>query len=224
MAKKTKKADQALSLDVQLSRSEAFIEKNLKTILICLAAIVVVGIGIWGWGRYASRREQKAQVAIAVCQQAFAQGSYALALNGDSISQRGFIGVIDDFGGTKTANLAKLYAALCLANLGQTEEAIERFESYRDKGDQIISPAAKAALASCYADAGDTLKAATLFVKAAKEADNNAVSPYCLLQAGILYESLGQADKALPLYQQIKDKYFRSALASDIDKYIERVK
>lgn len=224
MAKKTNKADEALSLDVQLSRSEAFIEKNLKTILICLAAVVVVGVAIWGWGRYAQNREEKAQVAIAVCQQAFAQGSYALALNGDSISQRGFIGVIEDFGGTKTANLAKLYAALCLANLGQTEEAIARFESYSDKGDQLVSPAAKAALANCYAEVGNAEKAASLFVKAAKEADNHSVSPYCLLQAGILYESLGQGDKALPLYQQIKDKYFRSALAADIDKYIERVK
>lgn len=224
MAKKTNKADEALSLDVQLSRSEAFIEKNLKTILICLAAVVVVGVAIWGWSRYAQNREEKAQVAIAVCQQAFAQGSYALALNGDSISQRGFNGVIDDFGGTKTANLAKLYAALCLANLGQTEEAIARFESYSDKGDQLVSPAAKAALANCYAEVGNTEKAASLFVKAAKEADNNSVSPYCLMQAGILYESLGQGDKALPLYQQIKDKYFRSALAADIDKYIERVK
>lgn len=224
MATKNKKTGEALSLDVQLSRSEAFIEKNLKTILICLGVIVLISIAIWGWSRYAASREAKAQVAIAVCQQAFAQGAYDRALNGDSISLRGFIGVIEDYGGTKTANLAKLYAALCYANLGQTQEAIDQFEAFKDKGDQLVSPAAKAALANCYADNGDTQKAADLFVKAAKQADNTTVSPYCLLQAGILYESLGQPEKALPLYQQIKDKYFRSSLANDIDKYIQRTK
>jgi len=44
-----------------------------------------------------------------------------------------------------------------------------------------------------------------------------------LRQAGEIYESLNQTDKALELYQQIKDKYYRSPLAGDIDKYIERV-
>lgn len=224
MAKKNKKADEALSLDVQLSRSEAFIEKNLKTILIVLGAVVVVAIGLFLWRNYAQSRETKAQTAIAICQQAFAQGNYALALNGDSISQQGFNGIINEFGSTKTGNLARLYAALCYANLGQNEEAIKLFEKFSGKGDQMISPAAKGALANCYAEIGETEKAASLFIKAAKEADNNAVSPWALIQAGILYESLGQNDKALEAYQQVKDKYFRSALSADIDKYIERVK
>ena len=224
MAKKKKQADEALSLDVQLSRSEAFIEKNLKSILCVLGIIVVVAIAIFLWRNYAQSREVKAQTAIAISQQAFAQGNYNLALNGDSIAQRGFAGIMKDYKGTKTANLAKLYAAICQANLGQTEEAIKLFESYKGKGDQMISPAAMGALANCYADQGDSEKAASLFLKAAKKADNNAISPWCLLQAGILYESLGQNDKALDAYQQIKDKYFRSTLAGDIDKYIERVK
>lgn len=224
MAKKNKKADSALSLDVQLSRSEAFIEKNLKAILIVLGVVVVVAVGLFLWRNYAQSREAKAQAAIAVCQQAFAQGNYALALDGDSISQQGFNGIIREYGSTKTGSLARLYAALCYANLGQYEEAITQFEKFGGKGDQMVSPAAKGALANCYAEIGETEKAAGLFLKAAKEADNNAVSPWALIQAGILYESLGQTDKALDAYQQVKDKYYRSALSADIDKYIERVK
>jgi TolA-binding protein len=168
--------------------------------------------------------EADAQNAIAKSQQAFSAEQFEVALNGDSTSSMGFLKVIDEFGGTKTANLARLYAAISYAKLGKTDDAIAMFEKFDSKGDQMVSPAAKAALGNCYVQKGDKEKGAGLLIEAAKDADNDAISPLALFQAGEVYESLGQKDKALELYQQIKDKYFRSALANDIDKYIERVK
>ena len=44
-----------------------------------------------------------------------------------------------------------------------------------------------------------------------------------LLQAGQIYESLGQNDKALECYQQIKSKYQQSMQYGEIDKYLERL-
>ena len=55
MAKTNKK--EALGLDVQLSKSEAFIEKHLKQIGIVLAAICVVVIGIYLWNNYQDKQE-----------------------------------------------------------------------------------------------------------------------------------------------------------------------
>ena len=69
---------------------------------------------------------------------------------------------------------------------------------------------------------GDKEKGVQTLIKAAKEADNDAISPVFLLQAGEVYESLGQNDKAVELYNQIKKQYFRSPLSQEIDKYIER--
>ena len=60
--------------------------------------------------------------------------------------------------------------------------------------------------------------------EAAKAADNNTVSPYCLLQAGLIYEKQGNKADALKVYTQIKEKYYASIQAMDIDKYINRVK
>ena len=61
-------------------------------------------------------------------------------------------------------------------------------------------------------------------LKAANEADNNSLSPIYLLQAGEILVKQGKYDDAIQAYTTIKDKYFRSYQAMDIDKYIEQAK
>lgn len=219
--KQTKK-NEAIALDVQLSKGEAFIEKNLKKILIVLAAAIVVVAGIFIWRNHKQKQNAEAADLLAKSQVAFAQEQYEQALNGDGAQSMGFLKIIDEYGSTDAGNLAKAYAGICYAELNKVDDAIKMLESFSTKDDQMVSPSAIAALGNCYVKKGDTQKGIDLLLKAAKTADNDAVTPVFLLQAGQLYESLNQQDKALELYQQIKDKYFRSPLSAEIDKYIER--
>ncbi|MBQ9363433.1 MAG: tetratricopeptide repeat protein [Bacteroidaceae bacterium] len=222
MAKKQVKKEEAIALDVQLTKTEAFIEKNLKKILGVIAAVIVVVLAGFLWNNYKSGKEADAQKAIAKSQQAFAQQQYEQALNGDGAQSAGFLRIIDEFSGTKTANLAKLYAAICYAKTEKFDEAIKMFEGFSQKDDQMISPASLAALGNCYIQQGQNDKGVDMLLKAAKTASNDAISPLCLLQVAEVYEADGKNDKAVELYKEIKDKYFRSPLASDMDKYIER--
>ena len=64
MAKKEKKVE-AIALDEQLTKSEAFIEKNLKTILIIIAAVIVVVAGVFIYRNHMANVELEAQNAIA---------------------------------------------------------------------------------------------------------------------------------------------------------------
>lgn len=221
MAKK--KENDAIGLDVELSKSEAFIEKNLKPLLIAVGVVIIAAVCYFIYSNHMEDVEAQAEKAIAKSQVAFSQEQYEIALNGDvATGQKGFLKIAKEFSGTKTANLAKLYAALCYASTEKYDKAIEYFEDFSKKDDQMISPMSTAALANCYVHKGQKDKGAEMLVKAAKDADNNTVSPICLLQAGEIYESLNQSDKAVELYKEIKTKYFRSAVANDIDKYIER--
>lgn len=223
MAKKTTtKKDEPIALDVQLTKTEAFIEKNLKKILLAIAAVAIVVIAVFAYNSYKSNKDAKAQVAIAAAQTAFAEQQYEKALNGDGAISIGFLRVIDEYSGTKTANLAKLYAAICYANIENYDEAIKLFESYDRKNDQMVSPASLAALANCYIQKDQNDKGVELLLKAAKAANNDALSPVFLLQAAKVYEADGKNDKAVELYKEIKEKYFRSPVSSDIDKYIEK--
>ena len=100
-----------------------------------------------------------------------------------------------------------------------------------DLGDQMISPAAQAALGDAYAHLNQLDKAVEAFKKAASMADdkaqddaNNSLSPTFLIKAGEILESQGKKADALSIYQDIKKKYVNSMLvqSSEIDKYIER--
>lgn len=224
MAKNKKqqvKTDEPIALDVQLNKGEAFIEKNWKKIAAVLGVIIVVVVGFYIYRNYMNDKELEAQKAIAGAQTAFAQQQYEQALKGEG-NTKGLLKIIDEYSGTKTANLAKLYAGLAYAKTDKVDDAIKMLEDFSAQDDDMVSPAAIAALGNLYAKKGDAEKGIKTLVKAAEEADNDAVSPVFLLQAGQVYESLGQNDKAVELYTQIKKQYILSPLSQDIDKYIER--
>ena len=82
----------------------------------------------------------------------------------------------------------------------------------------------KGAMGNCYASLGQLDKAADMLLKAAKEADNNTLSPIYLQQAGEILVKQGKYDQAIEAYITIKDKYFRSYQAMQIDKFIEEAK
>ena len=173
--------DEPIALDVQLNKGEAFIEKNWKKLAAALGAVVIVVAGFYIYKHILSGKEVDAQKAIASAQMAFAQQQYEQALNGDGNS-KGFIKVINEFGGTKTANLAKLYAGLSYAKTGKVDEAIKYLEDFSAQDDEMISPEAVASLGNLYIQKGDTQKGIDKLLKAADMADNDAVSPIALLQ------------------------------------------
>ena len=220
MSKKHAKK-QVNEFDETLAASRSFYEKNKKAILYGgggLLAIIIIALLVHQF--YITPRNLHAQESIFRAEQAFNDGNYEKALNGDGESM-GFLAVIDEYGSTKAGNLACLYAAKCYAATEKYQEAIDMLDKFDGCGDAMISPAAIALKGNCYAELGENEKAVELLLKAAKEADNNTISPTCLLQAGQIYASLGQNDKALDCYKQIKSKYQQSSVFYDIDKYIE---
>lgn len=212
------------SVDVEeaLSSSEAYIIKNKKTIIGVIIALVVI---IGGYALYhnyiAEPKEQKASTMLAKGQEYFSMGQYEIALNGDSLNYKGFAKIASEESGTDAANLANAYAGLCLAQTRKYEEAIPYLEKFSGD-DQMVAPSVKGALGNCYAHKGDLEKAASLLVEAANETDSHSLSPIFLLQAGEIYEKLGKNEEAIKAYQTIKDKYFNSYQAYEIDKYINR--
>lgn len=215
-----------------LNKSEAFFLKYKKPIIIAVVAIVIIVVGAILYHKYyAIPHEAEASTALAKGQEYFAAEQYEEALNGDKAGYSGLLAVISDYSGTDAANLAALYAGLSYANLGKWQEAVEYLEKFSPRDDQMISPAAIAALGDAYAHTGNTAKAVELFKKAAKTADakaaegaNNSLSPTFLLKAAELLESEGKKDEALALYEEIKSKYVSSSMRQEIDKYIERAK
>ena len=213
----------ALNVEETLNKSEAFFLKYKKAIIYGVLAVIVVIAGVIVYNQYvAAPREDKASTALAKGQEYFQQDLYEKALNGDGAGYAGFVKVAADYSSTEAGNLANLYAGLCYAGLGKWNEAAKYLEEFDTQDDQMISPAAEGALGNAYAHLNQLDKAVTHLKNAAKNADNNSLSPTFLIQAGEILESQGKAAEALELYKQVKEKYFYSTPSQTIDKYIER--
>lgn len=219
-----KKNDEPIVFDQALSKSEAFVLKY-KTVILTVIAVVVVAIaGSVIYDTYiATPRAKEAAEAIFPAETLFAQEQYEAALNGDEAGSLGFIQIAEEFSGTKTADLANAYAGISLAKLERYEEAIDYLKKF-DGNDQMVAPSVLRTIGDCYAHLGDNAAAVKYLVKAADVADNNSISPACLLSAGKIYEQMGEKSKALKLYERIEKEYPASYQAMDIEKHIEYVK
>ena len=227
-----KKQKEVLEQNEALNKSEEFILKYKKTIIIAVVALLAIIAGIFVYKAYVSGpREDKASTALGRGQQYFDADQYDKALNGDGANFAGFLKIASDYSSTDAGNLANLYAGLCYANLGKWEDAVKYLDQYSPADDAVVSPAAVAALGNAYAHVNQLDKAVSALKKAADMADskgldgvNNSIAPTFRLQAAEILESQGKKEEALKMYQEIKSKYVNSALvqSQEIEKYIER--
>ena len=222
--------EQKGTMEDALSQKEAVFMKHKKSIAIVIVLVILVIGGFLCYDTYVSGpREQEASTVLAKGQEYFANQQYEIALKGDSTGYKGFLSIASDYGSTDAGNLANLYAGLCYANLDKWNDAVKYLEEYSPANDEMVSPAATAALGNAYAHVKQLDKAVECLKKAASMADgeaadktNNSISPSFLLQAGEILESQGKKDEALKIYQDIKKKYVNSPIYGEIDKYIER--
>ena len=211
-----------------IATTGAWVETNKKNIISIVVAVVVIVGGYLGYTYgYQQPREAKAQTLCTDGLQYVQNSDFETALNGEGTFP-GYIKIAEDYSGTDGANLANLYAGVCFAQQNKYQEALPYLEAYKPGKDQSVSAMALFALAQCYAATNNIDKAVDTFVEAAEQADNAALSPMCLVEAGKLLESQDKKEEALKLYEQIKSEYPTSTMVvgnpAEIEKYIERAK
>lgn len=220
----TNKTTHGHDMDQHIKSSEALIDKYKKPVMAGLAVVVVAVAGFFLYKSFILEpKNQKANEALFKGEQYFAMNDYDKALKGDSTGYKGFIYIAEEYSSTKAGNLARLYAGMSYAQSGNYQEAVKYLESYDECDDEMITPAAVGVLGNCYAQLNQLDKATETLLKAADMADNTTLSPMYLQQAGEIFESQGNTDKAMNCYKEIKNKYPQSMQAVEIDKYIERL-
>ena len=212
--------DELQNVEQALSKTEQFIENNRKQLLTGLAVVVVIAAAVvWFFNGYVAPKNVEAADKMAAAVRYFERDSFALALNGDGMNE-GFIEIIDNYGITESSNLAAFYAGVCEYKLGNYEEAISYLKKF-DAASVNMEPAAITLIGDCYVAQGD-VKAAVKYFEQAGAIENKLTAPRALNKAGIAYEELGEWAKAEKCYQTIKDVYFDTQLAAEMDKRIER--
>ena len=224
MSKKETRADRSLeNVEQALGRTELFIEKNQKTITIIVLALIVLVGGYWAYKKlYIEPLEVEAQRQVFYAQTSFGNDEYQEALDGDGNSP-GFLEIIDTYGSTPMGNLANYYAGISYLHLGEFEEAISYLKKFKTSNIELKSIAA-GAMGDAQLELGNKEEAIKAYNKAISSPTSEITTPYYLLKIGIVYEELGENDKALASYKTIKEEYKKSTEARQIDKYITRAK
>lgn len=218
--KQQQEPDELQNVEQALSKTEQFIENNRKQLLIGLAVVVVAAAAVvWFFNGYVAPKNVEAADKMVAAVRYFERDSFALALNGDGMNE-GFIEIIDNYGITESSNLAAFYAGVCEYKLGNYDEAISYLNKFNEASVNM-EPAAITLIGDCYVAKGETESAVKYFEKAGA-IENKLTAPRALNKAGIAYESMGEWAKAEKCYQTIKEVYFDSQLAMEMDKRIER--
>lgn len=221
--KKSQAHDRIEGVESALSRTERYIEDNQKLLTIIILAIAVVVIAFIGYKRFILLpAEKEAQTQMFMAERYFELDSFNLALYGDG-NNLGMLDIIDDYGITKSAELAHYYAGISYLHLGEFEQAIEQLEKF-NSNDKMINLIATGAIGDAYLELGKPSKAITYYEKAATTENNVFVNPIYLMKAGMVYESQEEFQKALETYRKIKDNYPDSQEAREIEKYITKVR
>ena len=220
------------TLDESASRSEQWVAKNQNYIL---SVIGVIAIGVLGYLAYTQfvqkPKEASASNELFYPQQYFDQAVnnptdrdslYNLALNGAE-GKYGFLDIIDEYKGTKAANLAEYSAGMAYLNMQQYEQAITHLENY-SSGDIILGALAKGGIGDAFAQLGQPQEALSYYEQAINHSENNYTTPKYLYKAGITALELGQKEKALQFFQRIKDDFSTVEEATNIDVFIGMAK
>jgi predicted negative regulator of RcsB-dependent stress response len=206
-----------------IRNAQGFWEKNNKMILIITSAVILIAGGYLGY-KYLFQlpNEEKAQEEIYKAEENFRKDSIALALNGN-VNTPGFLKVIKKYGGTKTGNLAKLYAGECYLHLGDYTNAVKYLNDFSANGAKQVEAKVEGLLGDAYSEQKKNEEAISHYKKAGTMYEKDqALSSEYLFRAALLLEMGGKTKDAAELYQTIKEKYPRTEKGFVAEKYLAR--
>lgn len=216
------------TLDTSASRTEQWVAKNQNYILGVIGAVVVVLLGFLGFQRFVQEpKEAEADREIfypmqyfstAQQDETYADSLFTLSLNGAE-GKYGLLDIIDEYSGTRAANLAEYAAGIAYLHLDQYEEAISHLESYTSD-DAVMGAIALGAIGDAFMELGQTDEALSYYQKAIGHDDNGFTTPLYLQKAGVASLSLGDYEDAEELFTRIKESYPDAPQASGVDAYI----
>ncbi|MES2627798.1 MAG: tetratricopeptide repeat protein [Bacteroidota bacterium] len=214
------KEETIVNIQGAYAKADNFLHNNKKGIYGGIAAVVLLVGGFLGYKYYQTTQNDEAAELIWKAEYFFEVDSLDKAINGGE-GYLGFQTIASNYGGTKTGNLAEYYLGICYMQKGEFQAAIDHLEKC-DLDDEVVGAIAKGSIGDAYVELGNTQEGIKFFEKAAKHSENNFTSPIYMLKAGLAYEKLGDWNKALELYSDIRDNYPNSAEGRDIEKYIAK--
>jgi len=199
---------------------ESFLDKYQDKLLMVVGAVMILIAGYFTYKYLMLAPKEKDAVAeMAQAELQFQKDSFTLALDNPGEGYMGFLDIIDEYSGTKAANMSKYYAGISYLNLGMFEPAIEYLKDH-DENELLTAITKYGALGDAYSELNDMESAKTYYQKAVDQKANELLTPYYLKKLGMLYRAESKYSEANKYFKRIKEEFPKSTEALDIDKFI----
>jgi tetratricopeptide (TPR) repeat protein len=224
--KKKNKIDEIVEDEVMVDiiestdHKENFLEKYQDYIVYAAGGLLLlVGLFFAYKYLYLGPKNKEAMQEVARAELMFERDSFRLALENPGDGFMGFLEIIDDYGRTKTGNLARYYAGISYLNTGEFEDAIKYLKRY--KHDKLVTAITKfGALGDAYSELNDFGNAKKYYKRAVKQKPNDALTPYYLHKLFMLYRSEGNNEEMVKIFKRMKDEFPASNLTRDTERFV----
>lgn len=211
------------SLNETAYKAENFFEKHSKIILSIFGILALGGIGYFVYLKtILEPKSEKAFTEMIQADEYFKQDSVVLALKGSPGSFQGYEQIIQNYAGTKGANIALYKAGIAYYKLGDYASAVSSLEKFKSD-DEILSAQKNGMIGNALVEFGKEKEALPYYVKAAEGTDLEVLQTIYYTKAGKLALDLGENNLALKYFQTLANKY-PNAGDGEVEKYIERLK
>lgn len=201
---------------------ETYLQHKNTIIGAGIAVILAIGLSI-GYYYYSQSQENTAQRLMGSAETYFMTGDYQSALTGSEEEFTvGFEQIINNYSGTKAANLAHYYAAVSEYKLGNIQSALDYINEF-EVPEGIMGVAPLSFKAVVLTETGNHEQAAETYVQAAELDINEATTPYNYLEAANAYHDAGNSEQARTYAQRILDDYSNSAQAPEAQRLLGRL-
>ena len=183
-----------------VKRSYSWSRENSRVLAITLGVVALVAVGALWYTSQQRQLESQATARYSQVQQTVAAGNPQLAI-------RDLRTYLSQFGGTRTADQARLLLAAILMEQGQAQEAIDALGSLPDDLDRPFGMAAARIRAAALEESGNADEAVSAYRDIAGEARFTYERREALADAARVRLQQGEPDQAATLYQQIVDTF-----------------
>jgi hypothetical protein len=200
---------------------------------IIVGLVLVIALGYGGWRFYIDQQTGKASSAFDTGMKAY-QGRIGTAPDPadptapvypsedarlqDALNK--FLFVANKYPSTNPGRLARYYAALCLENLVQHNQALEELKKISGSSDKELAAMAQYQIALIYARTGKTDDAIKVFRALADKRSAIVPRPLVLLELADVLRS-SNPKEAASIYEQIKKEFPDTTLADQADRGLE---
>lgn len=212
---------QGLNIEQTLGKTEDFINKNKKSLMIIGGAVAVAIAGyLYYQYSYVQGKELETRAQMFRAEEYFKNDSLKQAINGDG-NFPGFEEITSQDGVSPSANLAHYYLGMTYLKNKEYDKAIDELKSYSAK-DQVTSVLTLGAIGDAYMELNNTDDAISYYEKASRENVNNFTTPIFLMKLGGALEAKGNYREAADVYKRIKKDYSASNEGQQVERYLAR--